>query len=87
MEPERAEEIGAIMSQLVTIINGIKLEELDEMLQDVAQEETMGPMLNPTQFQDPKVFKGLREFVAVLWALKDFKKKVSGIGHFDEVID
>jgi len=81
MEPERIKEIAVIMESIVTNVNTITNDDIDEILRDLSVEESLGPLLHPSDYQGGR-FERNHQFRKVLTALKGFKTTVSGIGNF-----
>ena len=78
-------EVQQSITDIVTAMNSIRIEELNRMLESANREQTTGPMLDPTRFQGGEVFDAIRQTKKVLQAINDFKYEVSGIGKFNVI--
>jgi len=82
MTRERARLVGAALKTLVVALGNIDEEDLAFLLQNNEMEVSLGPLIDPTAFQDGQLFDSLEGTQKVLRALLKFKKEVKGIGAF-----
>lgn len=79
---ERAEEIGKALSTIVTALNSIKEEELEELLRQINHDQGIGPLLDPTLWSRDGMMDASHKTKKVLTGLLEFKREVKGIGSF-----
>ena len=79
------EEIGKSLTSIVVAINSVRMEELDAMLGNINRDGSIGPLLDPTAWQEG-MFQAATQTKHVMQAIRDFKVEVSGIGNFATVV-
>lgn len=82
MDRVKAEEIGEHIRGMIVNVNAIKEEDLKELLGVGSREAALGPLVDPTLWQDGDMVEVNNQTRRVLRALLVFKKEVKGIGDF-----
>jgi len=78
-------EVGNDIKHVVTAMNSLSIEELDEVLLDISGDEGLGPLLDPTLWGHGGMFEASRQTRKVIRAIRVFKVEVSGIGNFSRI--
>ena len=76
------QKVAGAIALMIPACNSITDDELAVLLNDIARESAIGPLLDPTLWSHGgkmRQFEGMRK---VLMALRTFKREVSGIGRF-----
>ena len=79
------EDVGQSLTDIVTAMNSISIEEIDAQVLEADKSEAIGPMLDPTLWAHGGMFEAARQTKKVMQSIREFKFAVSGIGHFRNV--
>ncbi len=79
-------EVAESLGRIIAAMNSVSIEKLDIVLAGIGRDEAIGPMVDPTAWQDNR-FDVSRQTKKIIQAIRDFKVEVSGIGNFEPVPD